>query len=100
MEYLVTAFVGIFNFIESGKAKAVSLFFIGLAVSFFIFKFIPHLFELAYFLYPNSKQHVFEHQLYYKIGLFLIIIFPSFYCARISYYWLSFIYERESSRRI
>lgn len=99
MEFLTSAFVWFFNFIESKKAHAIGLAFLGVFVSFILLKISPLLFKVAFFFSPNFQIHILNHDLVYNIMITIICLLPAIFLTRTSYYWLIFIYEQEARRR-
>lgn len=98
MEILGSMFAWVFNFIESKRAHAYTITILGLFVSFLLYHYIPLFFKFAYILKPDFQQYVLDHQLVFTISIIILISSPFIYSIRVTYYWLSFIYEQEARR--
>lgn len=98
MEIIQNVFVWIVNFILSGRAKAIGVALLGLGVSYLLFQGASLFLNAFMSLSPQFQEYVFNHRIWFMIGLFILYITPASIGCYMCYNELDYINNKHRYR--
>ncbi|WP_032867827.1 hypothetical protein [Acinetobacter sp. 1000160] len=98
MEIIQKVLVWIVNFILSGRAKAVGVAFLGAGVSYLLFQGASLFLNTFITLSPQFQEYVFNHRVWFMIGLFALYMAPVSIGCYMCYNELEYIDNKQMYR--
>lgn len=98
MEIIHNVFVWIVNFILSGRAKAIGVAFLGLCVSYLLFQGASLFLNTFMSLSPQFQEYVFNHRIWFMVGLFVLGMIPAGIGCYMCYNELEYIDNKQLYR--
>ena len=98
MEIIHNVCVWMINFILSGRAKAVGAAFLGVGVSYLLFQGASLFLNTFMSLSPQFQEYVFNHRVWFMVGLFVLYMTPASIGCYMCYSELEYIDNKQLYR--